>query len=674
MSKCRFQLFGRCIPLFAIMFLSILVSSSILVMYYGVSLPQMALLSVSKIYVEPTGWEDPSTHEWKGSYWVVLATTSTRETVSFYQFEYQFDKSETEKYYADNEINGKKLVPQATIKITITALQPYWQANLKKVPYTVFPKTYAMGMNKILRQPYKISDVYVDAFTVQTWELNGAWEHHSPFKIKIEKEGKEDSWVMEKTVDLVGTASTVPIVFSKNGETLQLQLQGQLETGYGQPTWSDLVIFSDKHIFVGSEKLRSVIRYDKDDLSYSNYWFGGGNYYVAHRDPDTGTYYPNANWKVLRWKDEPKSPAHYFLDEFDILPTLQIVYPVWGDEFPGVYRSDTLTDYIVHPVKPKDAFTVGVSTTPSAKSLVQYLAEPPCSFTKVDLNRLWNRGYEITQDNKLKIWQPVGSVSWLYTLKISTELADTVVYQPAAGKGEITSIKWATSGTTSASIGDKDMALVSVKQLSTEESRLTVVPSAPSNIPIKITPTSDSKIIAPNDEKIFTFQVENLGTSEEVKGEIIFAVMNDLGTVTDKKSLNYILTPISVQETILTVYTVDAETKVKVSGISVSIQYGISSQQKVTAGGSAVFSLGGYQGNVQLATLETSQYESVSKSISVSSGQNTMFLELPPRGAAIPPWLQWLQENWMIVAMIAILSVVVMTGITMMRTALVKKT
>lgn len=41
---------------------------------------QAAPLNVSNIYIEPTGYEDPSTHEWKGSFWIITAVTNTRES------------------------------------------------------------------------------------------------------------------------------------------------------------------------------------------------------------------------------------------------------------------------------------------------------------------------------------------------------------------------------------------------------------------------------------------------------------------------------------------------------------------------------------------------------------------------------------------------------------------
>ena len=637
----------------------ILAASIILASYiydYYLELLKLDILAVSKIYIEstPSAYEDPSTHEWKGSYWVVLATTTTRKKI----LSYKFNKSETEQPYADNTVNGKTLIPQATITVTIEALQPYWSIPLKKVTYEVFPKTYGMWMNKFWMQPNKMTDVYVEPFTVEVWEFAGSWKHHAPFKITVEKRG-DYYWKTEKTIDLVGASATIPITLtSPQGETLIIQLQGLLNTGYGQPLWDDLIIFSKEWVFKGSEYLRNIIRYDAHDLSYSNYWFGGGNVYKAHRDPFNGYYYEEWSWRVRRWADDG-SPAHYFYDEYDYLPVVGFNFPVWGDEFPGVYRADTLTDYIVKPLRPKDAFTVGVNTNPPAKSLVEYLASLP-DIDTVDLNELYGKDFEITTDNRLVIWQPIGAVSWLFTLKISTELADTIVYQPVVGNGKIVSTRWLSSGTGYTKIGGKDVAYVTVKQLGTGRSRLTVTATT-STSKISITPSSDSVILDPNEEYTFAFTVENLGVSTETAGEITFKVYNDLGTETDSSKMAFTLLPTGVGDTILTVYTVDAETKTKVSGIYVIIQYGSETDAKATVDGAATFNLGSYQGTVQISTAETAKYNSASKSVNVQSGYNTAIIELSQKEEPEPiPW--YLEYWWLLVilfsAIASILAVV----------------
>jgi len=632
-------------------FLILIVSLSLFAYFYS-ELSKLDILSVSQIYVEPKGYEDPNTHEWKGSFWVVLATSSTTENYLFYRF----DKSETEQPYAKNKIGDKTLIPNATIKVTVTALQPYWKIKLTKKTYMVFPKTYGTWISKAYPPGLygKITETYVEPLTVDVWETTGVWEHHAPFQIVVEKIG-DYHWKSEPiTIDLVGAAaSKVQTITSPKGESLKIKLVGQLGTGYGQPPWADIMIFSPEYAFRGSDKLRAIITYDEDDLSYSNYWFGGGKHYTVTT--------ALGEEEVERWTDD-NSPAHFYIE--NRFPYNRM--PVPDEAFPGNYRADDLLNYRVIPIRPKDAFTDVPSANPYGKSLVRYLIED-VKATRINLN-YWQlkgvQGFEIT-DDELKIYQPIGAVSWLYTLWISTELADTVVYQPVAANGKITSIKWLSSGTSYAEISGKDVALVTVKQMSSETSRV-IVEASTSTSSISIQPSSDSAIMEPNEERTFAFIVENLGVSSDMSGKITFKVYNDLGSLTDSASLSFKLKapPPVGEDTILTVYTVDAKTKVKVSGIFVSIAYGTSSDTKATVNGMATFNLGSYQGNVQISTAETVKYRSLSTSIRVQSGQNTAYLELAEKTAPEPPW--YIKYWWLIVigiaAVIAIIIAIILAA------------
>jgi len=609
-------------------------------------------MSNQKIYVEPKGYEDPTTHEWKGSFWVILATSSTTENYLFYQF----DKSETEQPYAKNQVNGKTLVPKATIKIYVTALQPYWEISLTRRTYMVLNKTYGAWINKALPADAaklygKLTDVYVDPLTVDVWETTGTWVRHAPFKIVVEKIG-DYNWKSEPMlIDLSGTTSLKSITIeSPKKEKLIIKLQGQLGRGYSAPPWSDIMIFSPdgKYVFEGSSKLRAIISYDQDDLSYSNYWFGGGNYYTVKT--------ALGDEVVERWEDG--TPAHQYIE--DKFPYNHL--PVPDDAFPGNYRADTWTDYIVKPIRPKDAFTNVPTAKPYGKSLMRYLTEDvKAEVEQIDLNywRISGKpGYEINlNERKLKIYMPEGSVSWLYTLWISTELADTFVYQPLLANGKITNIKWLSTGTGYAEIGGKDVALVTIRQESTETSRVIVEASSSTSL-AKIDPETTASYLEPNEEKTFSFIVENLGASTETLGTLTIKVYNDL-TQTDSSTLQFKLLPTGIGDTILTVYTVDAKTKIKVSGIFVSIAYGAETDTKATVNGMATFNLGSYQGSVQISTAETAKYKSTSTSIRVQSGQNTAYIELAEKTAPEPPW--YIKYWWIIVIAVAAVAAIFIT-------------
>ena len=194
--------------------------------------------------------------------------------------------------------------------------------------------------------------------------------------------------------------------------------------------------------------------------------------------------------------------------------------------------------------------------------------------------------------------------------------------------------------------------------MSSETSRVIVEASTSTSL-AKITPESDSAILEPNEEKTFSFIVENLGATTEVTGELSFKVYNDLGSQTDSSKLTFKLLPTGIGDTILTVYTVDAETKTKVSGIFVSIAYGAETDTKATVNGMATFNLGSYQGSVQISTAETAKYKSASTSIRVQSGQNTAYIELAEKVTPEPPW--YIKYWWIIVITIAAIAAILIT-------------
>ncbi|MHA1332359.1 MAG: hypothetical protein ACTSR2_14925, partial [Candidatus Hodarchaeales archaeon] len=625
----------------------ILIISLSLFGYFHYQLSLLDILSVSQIYVEPKGYEDPVTHEWKGSFWVVLATSSTTDNYLFYKF----DKSESEQPYADNKINDKTLIPNATIKVMVTALQPYWQIYLTRKTYNVTKKTYGTWINKV--DPFlngKLTDTYVDPLIVDVWETTGYWVRHVPFQVVVEKIG-DYHWKSDPIlVDLVGAESLNPItITSPKGEKLIIKLQGQLTTGYDQsPPWRDLIIFSPEYVFEGDELVRAIISYDQDDLSYSNYWFGGGNYYTIKTDLGERV--------VQRWSDDG-SPTHYYISaSYPYTPQ-----PVSDYTFPGNDKIDNWWDinHIIVPRKP-DVFKDDPNANPYGKSLINYLIGLP-EINRIDPN-YWKTDRKPEFDfngRTLKIYLPMRTVSWLYTLWISTELADTAVYQPLAANGKITYIKWLSSDTGYAEIGGKDVALVTIKQLSSERSGILVQASATTSL-AKITPEDGHyAILDPNEEKTFSFTVENLGVSTEVTGELSFRVYNDLGSQTDSSKLTFKLLPIGIGNTILTVYTVDAKTKIKVSGIFVSIAYGAETDTKATVNGMATFNLGSYQGTVQISIAETEKYKSASTSIRVQSGQNTAYIELLEKVSPEPPW--YIKYWWVMVIAISMVVTILVT-------------
>ncbi len=145
-------------------------------------------------------------------------------------------------------------------------------------------------------------------------------------------------------------------------------------------------------------------------------------------------------------------------------------------------------------------------------------------------------------DNKLRIYLPYGAASSLITIRISTELADSVVYQPLVGFGKCEQAFWDSTKTAGSTISNKDTAILKIRQSATSTSKITVTPSIPSGVPASVTPLMDSAIVDPDSVHTFRFKVTNLGTPTNQTSAVTFAISNDLGTVTDTKTLSFELT------------------------------------------------------------------------------------------------------------------------------------
>jgi hypothetical protein len=492
-----------------------------------------APLAISSIYIEPTGYEDPSTHEWKGSYWVITATTNTKEEYLLYQF------NETESgSFGQNKIDNKTIVPTATIKITITPRQPYWEIPLKKRPYMVYPETYGTDIHVLTKDTWKVKEISVPALYANVLESYGYWVKHTPFKITVEKIGSKP---FTKTIDIDTIGGTETVVMTNPADTLEKLMitnLGQLDTGYSSPPFSMITVFNKTGEFImfNGEDVRKAIQYGRNETSgvydncYAFYWFGGGN---IHRTKQ--------GYEVQYWPED-NSPAHYIIRQDPL--GRKYNSPVEDYDFPGSYRADYwdrfgFRIYRILPI-PADIFNDNLTTNPTpGRSLVAFLNESVSPEINPDV---WYAGCEIVsigESLKLRINLPFGATSSLITIRASTELADSIVYQPIVGNGKIEQAFWDSTKTTKSSIKDNDIAVLKVKQYASKASKITVTPSIPANVPVSVSPLMDSAIVDPNSMHAFQFEIRNLGPQVNQSSTVTFTITNDLGTVTDTVTLDF---------------------------------------------------------------------------------------------------------------------------------------
>ena len=486
----------------------------------------LSIFSVSQINLKQQGYEDPQTHEWKDSYWVIGLVTDTFE--HYEGINYEFNNEEAQSV---NKIGEKTLVVNSAIKVTIIPEKPYYERTMEYKTYKVYPKTYATWMNKLdtglLGKLEGTSINELDAtvlrFTTESWKL------YTPFKVQLYK---NDVLKSEKYVNTLGGTAAIILTGDSSEEDLTVYNLGKIGTGIGEPSFGDVIVFDTAHIFKTEGNILNEIQYDMDDYSYSRYWFGGGSNYYAYAWYGGGP--------VIRWGDDEKSPAHFW--KWGVVNE-----PMETQMFPGVYRDDVTLDYYMKPVsadifndKQKDK---PVSGSPFGYSLINYLVnERKHRLYVLDDFNEYRQGIEI-KDNKMRIYLPLGSFNNLVTIWVSTELADAIVYQPVPAKGVFTEIKWLSSGSGSSSISDKDIVSAKVSQEGKDGGRITITASGMTGYPISVSPTTDSVILNYGETHTFFFLVKNLGTSSVQSGILRFVLTNDAGTETDSKSLNFELKP-----------------------------------------------------------------------------------------------------------------------------------
>lgn len=609
------------------------------------------ILSISNLYIEQTGSEDPTTKEWTGSFWVVSGLADIVE--SYLMFDSSVSGTTGQDYIA-----GQKLIPEGSLKVTIRPQTPYWTLPLTPETWQVYPETYGTYINKIVSSTIGKTTEKVPALNVNVWTFRpsaqGSWSLHTPFEVVVEKLSGTNIFSTSKTLDFVGGTGTL-IFYNPNDPKEQLKVLdlGKLTTGLTQPPYSQILAFDPNSAFIWDTTIEKDTRYDTDiatgtklnDYSYSQYWFGGGGVFLANLGRAGGTF------GINRWSDN-KSPAHYgtYLS--------QNVLSHDGD-FPGTYAADDTFNFILKPVA-ANTFNDQSTLTPYGLSLVNYLkaGSVSCGLGTIlkqphQLVNLNTFGQGVSIDpitNELKVMSTYGSSKSYYQLRISTELVDTIIYQEPQVNADITRAVWKSNGAGGkVTIPDQDVAVYDVKNLGTVEATISLELSLSSGSPAQILPSAtQQKTIAPNAVATFEFGIKNTNTGTTTfSGSTLAAVAKSSGIEKDRDTtLSADFPQRTGSETILpikTVYATGPESAgTNIPGIIVTLSFGSTSMQAVTdSNGAASFSFAqSYSGTVTLSTTETSVYQGKVEQVIVSSGLNpTHYISLLKHGEVQADWL-----------------------------------
>ena len=227
-----------------------------------------------------------------------------------------------------------------------------------------------------------------------------------------------------------------------------------------------------------------------------------------------------------------------------------------------------------------------------------------------------------------KLLLPSDANSWLYSLRISSELADTIVYQPIVGWGEITSCTWE-DGSTSTTIpaGQSKNIIGEVKQTEQVDSAPLYVSGICKQDYVLITGGLQKTYLSYLETSKFTLKVYNYGPKEATFNTPIKVVCyNSLGTETDNVTLTADFgagAQNQTQPTYLMIY-VENTAGTKLIGMYITVNFGTEERNGYSLKEGKLFDLGTYYGTVSIMVQDlstNSTYKTATDTITVEQSK-----------------------------------------------------
>lgn len=600
---------------------------------------KMTVISLDKVTVEGVGWENGE-HHWIGDYWFLYATTDTATEVKLIKW----NENEAQKSTVQNEVvdpdtgEVKTVIPTADLEIRVYPRQPYYSLQLEWRQLQVYPKTCGSWRSKVGANYGKLSGHWIPELKASFWYLAGGWSYilHTPYKAELWKNGQKLDEVED---DSFGGKNVIVLSDPDTGKTVKIENFGKGEYGYNPPVHDELILFGASSIIetTDANQMMQYIEYDKTDMSFSKYWFGGGDIYKDHA----------GHW-IMRWSSDG-SPSHFASynpnNWVGVYLTTDFPGNKWG---PG----DTFNDWVY--AEEASVYSNKPNTNPPGLSVINYLLEN-CGgkgFRFTDNQAIpWCEGASI-ENNVLKLFMPAGSAYSDIKVTIPTELADTIVLVEYYPTGTITA-EWSTGGT-DADIGDKLKALVKVTNTAYnpqtgEGFAGTLITKAYFTYGDEVgavAPVQFTELIDKGETKTYEFLAHNTGAGEDTEFELVFEVWNEKPELCGVAVLTGTFLKTTEISAIVTAYTRDAVSKNDLSGMLVSISWDSESDAAYSIGGAAVFDLGNIETDISLvATDPAENYLPAETTGHVKGGENVFYLDMEPVEQPPPKedysWLIW---------------------------------
>lgn len=330
-------------------------------------------------------------------------------------------------------------------------------------------------------------------------------------------------------------------------------------------------------------------------------------------------------------------------------------YPGWYTpkegcvENPTVFVSDW--HFWRYPLTPN--VRANTQSQPDGLSILNYLPSsvvaPVSGLTHTPFSRqspdVWGEGCggTIGVNGQIGVSLPTAARSWLFTLDVSTELADTVVVRQ--DYIDVSISKSLTFDQYTLNAGETAIGTVTLKNNSPFGGVVSVYIESPDSLKYttSISGTDGALFFAHGEEKALTVKVTNNGLlDEEASGTFKFSVTNQQPRETASQTFKMTFKPgLGVANSLLAVTTKDADSEAKLSGINIRASYGVDgglSRTGSTENGECVLDLGKYEGPVTVSAVDYSgKYESEETVVQVQPGTTALTLHLIPVGSGAGP-------------------------------------
>jgi len=644
--------------------LAIVVVASVIIgfQYGGLKL---TMLSATTINIDQQG--GLVGNKLTGTYWSIVMTTDFTDAVGAYTF----DDTAAHASGSSAWWQGKNVTVLNKIRVEIDPGRPYYERPMQLKSVLVVPKAYKQT-NFVVGGLQRDTSVFANELYTGSWQtITSDWILHTPFTVRVYVNG---TLFGEKLIDEIGAVTTDTIGLGKDltigsgSQYFTITKLGALGTGYTIPIWPGVVWFNNQYFYLNSEAVQKAINcpypYPQGggagimtagtyEDSFAYYWYGG-KYDITISPIGTYTFdYHNY------WGEDGTPWILASAGGFERgIPYTQS--PGWDDAGGGWNIYDNRKPSVSTPPRfPTDLKPSGKSAMPL--SLVEFLeqrtkAQKPLMPTwEPNVNNVVFTQTD-AQNGYLRVYLPWNSFSNLIDIRISSELANTIVWEP-----QVANIKIADCPSDVGSIGERKTVSLTLKQTSTvaSDGYVKLVPITQTLYWSFQPPTFGTGQMIPDESKTFTFDVVNLGQPTDTAFQFKVEIYNSLGQLTDSKTVTGTLLARGQQGSVLVVRTIDKDTKIDVSGIHVIVNYDTLSKEGWTSGGAVSFDFGGGTPIVTISTVETTMYKSATASKALSVGQNEITIELLKQGEPEPIDWTWLIFAVLITVVIAVVAVIV---------------